>query len=801
MPISLDELATEVRPEKTVLLLGAGASIPSGAPDAADLARKLWRGVTGTNPISDDLAEVAFLIERKYSRRALIEELQSILRPLIPTGGLLALPQYEWPKIYTTNFDQLIESAYRKNGKNIVVIRSNFDFSATEATPGVRLNKIHGCITQDSALGHRSNVIITERDYEEYAKYRQLLFSSLQLDMFSKDVLVIGHSLGDRHLRDLALQAAKLKDQEGAPGRIFALVYQADDVRAPLLEDKGIRVAFGGIDQFVHALANRSAVIRERASGAPGAEVGELSAALLPTTVEIAHAVTMPADIKRMFNGGSATYADVRQGATFERSVVSQCVDSALDADSVALVVTGAAGVGKTTLARQIALRLFDENVAVWEHRSDFPLSSADWLAVEGRLRAKGARGVLFVDECTHSLRQVNLLINALSEQAKPALKLILTANSAQWAGRLKSSKIFQKGKMFELSVLDDFEINALVNLVAQNAQIASLVEAQFRNLTREQQRSQLKRRCSADMFVCLKNIFNFENLDTILLREFNELDEAPQEHYRYIAALEAIGTRVHRQLIMRMLSIPADAVSKILEGLTGIVDEYDIDVDEGIFGWSTRHLVIARIISEYKFSKYEDLVDLFETVVEHLNPSVRVELRSVRDLCDSEFGIGRLNRADRVRLYEKLVQIAPGERIPWHRLIREELEEGSIEEAAHLIRRAEEAAGVDSPIDRYKVRLLIARAEKTEGISPGDRVAILRKAYDQALSNIDHHRLDKYSYTTLCDVAVKLAEHGESVYILDESIKKLRKAEEDLLDPDLARNLRYFEAQRRKFG
>ena len=276
-----------------------------------------------------------------------------------------------------------------------------------------------------------------------------------------------------------------------------------------------------------------------------------------------------------------------------------------------------------------------------------------------------------------------------------------------------------------------------------------------------------------------------------ILLREYDQLHEEYQDYYRYVSALEAIGAKVHRQLLIRMRSIPPQHIGVVLSGLTDIVEEYDINENQGVFGWRTRHLVIARKISEYKFSSVPELIRLFETVLDHLNPTVPQEMRTIRDICDVEFGIGRIgDRETRKGLYRRLIELAPGERIPWHRLIRELLQEGNLDETEYTIRNAEEAAGADAPIDRYKVRLLIVRARRTEGISNIDRTALLRRAYEMAMKNIDRHKWDKYGYYTLCDVACELIQHGESTYLLDEAIARSEEASDRILDPDMTRRI-----------
>jgi hypothetical protein len=288
----------------------------------------------------------------------------------------------------------------------------------------------------------------------------------------------------------------------------------------------------------------------------------------------------------------------------------------------------------------------------------------------------------------------------------------------------------------------------ALINLVDYNKRVAELVSSEFRHLSRSRQFEHLKKKCSADMFVCVKNIFANESLDTILLNEYAEIDESYQEYYRYVAALEAVGTRVHRQLLIRMLGMRPDQIAHILLALTGIVDEYDIKPEQGIFGWSTRNLVIARKIMGYKFSHVDEVISLFEGIIGNVNPAIPLELQTIRDICDVDYGIGRIADCDvRKRLYRRLIDIAPAERIPWHRLIRQMLEGGADEEAEieFAIKRAEEAVGNDGPLDRYKVRLLVSRADQTVGITRIDRIALLRKACELSLGNIEKHSEEAY--------------------------------------------------------
>jgi hypothetical protein len=230
------------------------------------------------------------------------------------------------------------------------------------------------------------------------------------------------------------------------------------------------------------------------------------------------------------------------------------------------------------------------------------------------------------------------------------------------------------------------------------------ITRPQILSIGRTERLDHLRRRYGADMFVCLRNIFAFERLDTIILREYADLSDDQQDIFRHVAALEAGGAKVHRQLIIRLLGITPTHIQALLTQLDGILDKYEISAQDGIYEWRTRHVVIAGIIAESKLSEQSEIIDLYHRVIGSLNPSIHTELRTMREICHTDFGIDRISDwRERVCLYRKIIAVAPGERVPYHRLISTYLRNDLIEEADMAIRDAELAVGIDSPINRYK--------------------------------------------------------------------------------------------------
>ncbi len=144
-------------------------------------------------------------------------------------------------------------------------------------------------------------------------------------------------------------------------------------------------------------------------------------------------------------------------------------------------------------------------------------------------------------------------------------------------------------------------------------------------------------------MFVCLKNIFAVEAFDDIILRDYAALHTEYQDIFRYVAAMENAGVRVHRQLVIRLLGISAMEIKNVLTNLRDIVSEYDIDENKHIYGWQCRHAVISSIITKFKFSDISQVIALFDLVIDNIAPTYAIEIRTIRELCNLETGLSRI--------------------------------------------------------------------------------------------------------------------------------------------------------------
>lgn len=786
MAVELSRAVKDIRPEQCVLFFGAGAAVTSGAPSVD----KLIRSIATEFSIDADglsLREISQLAETQYgNRRRLIQAIRPLFKNIRPSGGLLNLPLLNWKGLYTTNYDDLIEQTYAAKSVAVNIYSSNFDFSQVELPGAQKLFKLHGTIEKDVVDGSQSRIIITDDDYDLTFQYREALFGRLQNDLVGSQLVIIGHSLADAHIKEIVEKAVKINADNHNQRQITLLVYTKDERRATLMEARGLQVVFAGVDEFF------AEVMKQSPSSLPGRSyTGDpLDAApLLHGMVRnIAHASARDTNVSAMFNGWPASYADIGAGLTFERTVARQIVSDILSGDVRYATIVGASGVGKTTAARQVMSQLSANHVHAWEHDASMALVPEAWRAVAARLLAEDQRGVIFVDEASSHLTEINRLIDNLAGDGNASLCVVLASAKASWAPRIKSIYLNRFGQEYVLRRVDTGEVDRLLNLVEQNVALKTLVEASFKGFSRYERRRRLVERCESDFFVCMRNIFASEKFDDIVLREYAALGSDAQDVYKLVAALESGGVQVHRQLVIRLLGVDVNGLNGLLDSLSEIVIESTVSEKEGVYGWKGRHQVISHIIAKHKFGDQQAIYGLLERVIQASSPTYQIEVRSLRELCSQDYGIPRIsNTEDQNVLYRMVMSVVPGERVPRHKLIRNLIRMGDFEGAATEIRIFDADFREDGPVARYKIDLMVARAEHSPGLMREDRISILQDAAEFAAQSLNKFSDNKHVLNAYANAGVAWFRYTADPVVFDSALDSLRAAEERTSDPEIS--------------
>lgn len=769
-----------------MLLFGSGSSIPSNAPSVADLQRR-FETEFGEKAEGYSLAEQTGIIEIKLrDRGSLISSLRAAFKSVGPAGGILNLPLYNWRSIFTTNYDTIIEAAYTRRSRPIRLYHSDFDFSLRGDLEATKLFKLHGTINHDVSDGHNSRIILTQADYDKTHEYRSKLYARLDSDIADAHLIIIGHSLADRHISDLVDRAVAANQKAGQGGRISLFMYSPDVGRAGLFEARGVEVCFGGLDDFFSGMAERiTASLPSTESDDPL----DRTPALRPVTVDISYAAARKANVGLMFNGSAATYGDLDAGNTFARDVAGQIVKQLEAGKKPFAILLGASGVGKSTAARQALHTLHQRGFFGWEHKLDLPLDHRRWLDVARYLSKVGRNGVLFIDEAHAELQEINDLAEAVAGEDLTSLRIVLASPKHLWNPRVKVPALYRLGEEHLMSKVANREIDRLLDLLDSNASVRALVENAFLGFNRSERRRRLTERCEADMFVCLRKIFSSESFDDILLREYASLERVPQDIYREVTAMESAGVRVHRQLVMRLLNIPANAIADVLGRLTDIITEETVDAREGIFSWRGRHKVISDIIASHKYHSISKKKKLFSDVIDALNPTYDIEIQTLKELCNGDTGVPSLpNKDDQNVLLRKMISVAPAERVPRHRLMRNLIEQQAFDSADTEIRLFAKEFGMDGPATRYQIDLQVERAMNSPGLMAEDRVTLMDRARQAAVVAVTKFRHNKSVIMSYCDLGLAYHRLTDDGSVFEAAITELRAAETRIGDPDIGR-------------
>jgi len=480
----------------------------------------------------------------------------------------------------------------------------------------------------------------------------------------------------------------------------------------------------------------------------------------------------------------------------FERNFSNRIIKQ-LQHDSVNKVayVLGSAGMGETTGVRIAFLHLSKLGMYCWEHDSEFALDYKAWGEVDKFLIQSSRRGALFIDDAHHNLEAVNDLVELLATRPEVGLQLVLTSSKSSWNPRIKTAAMFTHGIEYNTQKLSTREIDSLLGLLENKPEISTLVEKRFLGFSKAERRRRLVERCESDMFVCMKNIFGTEAFDNIVLTEFDELPPDYQEIYRRIAGMEFVGVNVHRQLVLRALNVRSENVSRILNDLEGIIEEHASNTRDGIYTWTLRHYVVAKIVAQAKINNDSDLFELLDGVVDNLNPSYPIELRSVDELCAPGKGIGILfNKQQQNVLFRKLISIAPARRFPRHRLISNLIDMSEYDDALTEIRVYENTIRKDSTAYRYTVQIELRKSQEHYRHNIDDRIRYAEKSCTMAEGGCQKYLNNKHMLKTYLESATVYAKLSNDKVQFDNAINKAKFAYQTMPDPMLRRTINQYE-------
>lgn len=206
----IEQFTDRLESDKAAVFVGAGLSVGSGLKAWKNLLSSPAKAIgLDVERESHDLPQLAqYLINEAMGNESLLRDhiIKEFTSNIHPNQSHKILARLPFTSIWTTNYDCLIESALKAEGKKIDAVVGNKGWTKpTEAD--VTVYKMHGSIGEEGP----QDLVVTRRHYEEYASKYPRMWEEFRRQLVSRSFLFIGFSFTDPNVNfAFALARAQL---------------------------------------------------------------------------------------------------------------------------------------------------------------------------------------------------------------------------------------------------------------------------------------------------------------------------------------------------------------------------------------------------------------------------------------------------------------------------------------------------------------------------------------------------------------------------------------------------------------
>ena len=313
--ILYDDLQRNLTTGNVCAFVGAGLSVGAGLPGWYDLIAELSARIGYELPppkwaTGDALIDAAQAYVNRQGLHGLISHLKDRLDTtgVQPTAAHRALARLPISLVFTANFDDLLERAFRDAGKRVEVVVKDSSIPFMRRGPDtVNIVKLYGDLDQPDTI------VLARQQYESYFLQRPQMVKLLETELARSDTLYLGWSGSDPYFK---LVFGELLSRFGGmmrPG--YAVMFDVTDAQRDELARKQIRSVELPAGDRTAALA---AWLASLAGAAPRPDPQGTSGV---KPVQVAPAATAPA----------ATAPQAANPVTWNRSAIRQLLGDAFN--------------------------------------------------------------------------------------------------------------------------------------------------------------------------------------------------------------------------------------------------------------------------------------------------------------------------------------------------------------------------------------------------------------------------------------------------------------------------------------
>lgn len=243
----IEQLAKQIVQGKVILFVGAGVSASVGMPTWRDMINKMAEDLkfdpSEFSGFGDYLQLASFYKSKTGSIDPILDWLKvkaKEVQPAVQESVILeSIAKLGFKKIYTTNYDKILERSFHLHNTKHKTIRGIADLSDT--SDGTQIIKFHG------DFDRKSQIVMTETDYFDRFDFNHPFDIKFRSDSIGSSILFIGYSFSDVNIRYLIYRLNKLWEihKETKKLKSYIFLSECNPVKQVILNDYGIIPIFG----------------------------------------------------------------------------------------------------------------------------------------------------------------------------------------------------------------------------------------------------------------------------------------------------------------------------------------------------------------------------------------------------------------------------------------------------------------------------------------------------------------------------------------------------------------------------
>lgn len=658
-----------------VLFVGAGVGCHlwrdgAQAPDGRALARELAEQFKIDTGSSQDLAKVSQIVELRKGRTELETFLKKRLSDLEPDAALRWLCTIRWRAIYTTNYDDGIERGYALTAKppqTPVPMASTSELVTFDRRFQVPVFYLHGRLFGPD----KPHIIITESDYAEFRKQRQMMFEILKTEFATSTFLYVGYSNQDPNWKML-LEELRSEFYPSPLPQSYRVAPTTDPLDEEILRAKNVDTIACTYEDFQKSAALAlvgSKVPADALSRMQAAVPTELLSAFDRNPASVARLLnsweyvnqapfTSAPNVRDFFRGDKANWRLIAKKVAFERDLEDEVYDALLDYATnsakrpLTTLILAPAGYGTTTFLRTLAARLVHDRAgAVFMHKEGAPLVQGD---IEFAVSLFPAECPFFlIDNAADYEGAIYTALHHLRDIDKRAMFLLgERLNEWRYTRRGRPS-----GREFVIEPLSDPEITRLLICLESSNELNALAE-----LSPELRFAAIKQSYQQELLVTLREATEGKAFDAILEDEFRSIPtELGRRLYLVVSCFYQHGALVRDSLISEVLSVPLTRLyPATIDATAGVIVFEELDPAYGHYTARARHRKIAAVVWE-RCAEPGEREHIILSALSRMNLNYGTDVKAFEDFIRSDRLVDSIRSLDgRIRFFEQACQKDP---------------------------------------------------------------------------------------------------------------------------------------------